>query len=49
MKPKEHPGIHTGPPPVETPEAKGIYRERLQEEFKTWMEEKEKEVDKREI
>ena len=39
-----HYGMHSGPPPVETPAAKGAYEERFQEEFKVWMEEKEKEV-----
>jgi len=41
-----HPGTHTGPPPVETPEAKGIYKKRLQEEFKTWIKKKEEELNK---
>ena len=39
-----HPGIHSGPPPVESPAAKGEYQERLQRELQSWMDEKEKET-----
>ena len=38
-----HYGLHSGPPPVETPAAARAYQERLQQEFKTWVEENEKE------
>ena len=37
-----HYGLHSGPPPLDTPAATRSYQERLQQEFRAWLEEKEK-------